>query len=124
MYEENHHYDGCLELVKGELASVKVPNIEMVRTFEELSSKNYNGYFAIFIDVWNIFKLLKGIKDSSASMDSNDVGLEDTKDFDTLNGLSIFAHYTNNTSKLTEEENRLRDEKYTQVLQKFSFEKG
>lgn len=57
-------------------------------------------------------------------MDSNDIGLEDTKDFNTLNGLSIFVHYTNNTSKLTEEENRLRDEKYTQVLQKFSFEKG
>jgi hypothetical protein len=57
-------------------------------------------------------------------MDSNDVGLEDTKGFNTLNGLLIFVHYANNTSKLTEEENRLRDEKYTQVLQKFSFEKG
>ena len=124
MDEENHHYDGCLEFVKGVLDSVKVHIIDMVSSFEYLSSKNFFCYFSIFIDVWNIFKLLKGIKDSSASMDSNDVGLEDTKDFDTLNGLSIFAHYTNNTSKLTEEENRLRDEKYTQVLQKFSFEKG
>lgn len=51
MDEENHHYDGGLELVKGELAFVKVPNIEVVRTFEELSNKNYNGYSAIFIDV-------------------------------------------------------------------------
>lgn len=42
--------------------------------------------------------------DSCASMDSNDVGLQNTKGFDFLNGLSIFAHYTNHRTKLTEKE--------------------
>lgn len=60
--------------------------------------------------------------DSCSSMDKNDVNLEDTKGFDVLNGLSIFAHYLNHSSKLTPEENELRDKMYTEALQKFSYE--
>ena len=36
-----------------------------------------------------------------ASMDSNDVDLNDTAGFNTINGVSIFPHYTNKKSKLT-----------------------
>ena len=156
MDEDKHPYDDCLEWVKGELSSVEVPYINMVRTFEELANKDYSNYSAIFIGGGNTFKLLKGIKDSGAfykikeyidnngiifggsagaiifgydinsclSMDKNDVKLEDTKGFDVLNGLSIFAHYLNHSSKLTEEENAERDQKYTDALQQFSFENG
>ena len=156
MDEKVHSYDSCLEWVKQELSCVEVPNIEMVRTFEELANKKYNNYSAIFIGGGNTFKLLKGIKDSGSfdkiknyieqdgiifggsagaiilgydikscsSMDDNDVELQDTKGFDVLNGISIFAHYTNHNPKLTEKENLLIDEKYTKSLIDFSIKKG
>ena len=66
MDENKHPYDGCLEWITGELSNVNIPSIEMVRTFEELASKDYNNYCAIFIGGGNTYKLLKGIKDSGA----------------------------------------------------------
>lgn len=152
MDEVKHPYDGCLEWVKGELSNIDVPSIEMVRTFDELASKNYFDYSAIFIGGGNTFKLLKGIKDSGAfdkikeyiqndgivyggsagaiifgydinsciSMDENKVGLVDTKGFNVLNGKSIFAHYTNRSHKLTNEENDIIEKKYTDSMIEFS----
>ena len=64
MDEDRHPYDGCFEWITGELSNVDIPKIEMVRTFDELASKNYNDYCAIFIGGGNTYKLLKGIKDS------------------------------------------------------------
>ena len=66
MDEEEMPYDGCLEWVKKELFNVDIPSIEMVRSFEELASKNYYDYGAIFIGGGNTFKLLKGLKDSGS----------------------------------------------------------
>ncbi len=66
MDEDKHPYDGCLEWITEELANVDIPKIEMVRTFNELASKNYNDYCAIFIGGGNTYKLLKGIKDSGS----------------------------------------------------------
>ena len=145
MDENKHPYDGCLEWITGELSSVKIPSIEMVRTFDELASKNYYDYCAIFIGGGNTFKLLKGLKDSGAflkirdyiehdgivyggsagaiifgydinscsAMDKNEVNLEDTKGFNVLNDLSLFAHYTNQD---TEE----KLEEYTRALQEYT----
>ena len=152
MDEVKHPYDGCLEWIKGELSTINVPSIDMVRTFDELASKNYYDYSAIFIGGGNTFKLLKGIKDSGAfdkikeyiqnggivyggsagaiifgydinsciSMDENKVGLVDTKGFNVLNGKSIFAHYTNRSHKLTDEENDQIEKKYTDSMLEFS----
>lgn len=152
MDEIKHPYDGCVEWIKGELSNVEVPSIDMVRTFEELASKNYYDYSAIFIGGGNTFKLLKGIKDSGAfekikeyinnnglifggsagaiifgydinsciSMDDNNVNLTDTKGFNVLNGKSLFAHYTNRKSKLTDEENDAIEQKYTNSMIDFS----
>ena len=148
MNEEEHPYDDCFKWIKNEISVIDIPNIEMVRTFNELYEKDYNNYSMIFIGGGNTFKLLKGIKEnncfnklkdyiyndgiifgSSAGavifgkdiksieiMDENDVALEDTKGFNLLNGKSLFVHYTNYKSKLTEEENKKLTEKYTNFL--------
>ena len=152
MDENDHPYDSCYEWIQGELANVDISSIEMVRTFDELASKNLQHYAALFIGGGNTYKLLLGLKQSGAfnrirnyinnngiviggsagavifgydiniieSMDSNDVNLTDTKGFDVLSGISIFPHYTNKKSKLTEKENEERLNKFTNSIIHFS----
>lgn len=62
--------------------------------------------------------------DIISSMDPNDVNLKDTSGFDMLSGISIFPHYTNIKSKLTEEENKNRMNKFTQSIIDFSLNNG
>ena len=62
--------------------------------------------------------------DIIASMDPNDVNLTDTEGFDVLSGISIFPHYINLNSKLTEEENQTMVEKYTNSIIEFTLKKG
>lgn len=156
MDEEEHPYDSCFEWIQEELKNVKVPYIEMVRTFEELSSKKLENYSAIFIGGGNTYKLLLGLKQSGAynniknyiendgiviggsagavifgydiniisSMDPNDVKLNDTKGFNVLSGISIFPHYTNKKSKLTDEENETRLNNFTNSIIEFSISTG
>lgn len=152
MDENEHPYDGCFEWINKELSDVNIPYIEMVKTFEELASKNYENYSAIFIGGGNTYKLLKGIKESGAfekiknyiendgiiiggsagavifgkdiniisKMDSNDVNLKDTSGFNVLNGISIFPHYTNFKSRLTEQENINRMNIFTNYITEYS----
>lgn len=54
------------------------------------------------------------------SMDPNDVDLTDSKGFDMLSGISIFPHYTNNKSKLSEHENKERLNYFTNSIINFS----
>lgn len=61
---------------------------------------------------------------SCASMDKNEVGLMDTKGFDVLNGMSLFAHYMNKSSCLSEKENEARTVEYTKALLHFSETRG
>ena len=41
MDEADYPYDGCFEWICGELSNVEHSGIEMVRTFEELTDKDY-----------------------------------------------------------------------------------
>ena len=66
MNEEEHSYDSCYEWIQGELANVDIPYIEMVRTFEELASKDLQHYAALYIGGGNTYKLLLGLKQSGA----------------------------------------------------------
>ncbi len=66
MDENDYPYDSCYEWIQGELASVSVPSIDMVRSFEELASKNLQQYSALFIGGGNTYKLLSGLKQSGA----------------------------------------------------------
>lgn len=65
MDEEEHPYDSCYEWIKKEISTIDIPNIEMVRTFDELYEKDLNKYSMLFIGGGNTFKLLKGIKESN-----------------------------------------------------------
>lgn len=53
-------------------------------------------------------------------MDTNDVDLKDTKGFNLLNDNSLFVHYTNYRSKLSEEENNKLTEKYTDFIVEYT----
>ena len=59
-------YDGCYEWITGELRAIEVPGIDMVRSAEELSTKNLNDYSFLFIGGGNTFKLLHDLKTSSS----------------------------------------------------------
>jgi dipeptidase E len=62
MDETEHPYDSCYEWIKEEISSINIPNIEMVRTFEEFADKDFNKYSLIYIGGGNTYKLLNGIK--------------------------------------------------------------
>ena len=62
MDEMDHPYDSCYRWIKEEISSIDIPNIEMVRSFEELADKDFNKYSLIYIGGGNTYKLLNGIK--------------------------------------------------------------
>ena len=62
MNEIDHPYDRCYEWIKEEISMIDIPNIEMVRTFEEFANKDFNKYSLIYIGGGNTYKLLNGIK--------------------------------------------------------------
>ena len=58
--------------------------------------------------------------DIISSMDLNDVDLKDTTGFNILNDVSIFPHYMNKKSKLTDYENEELYSRYTKSIVDFS----
>lgn len=63
---KSEKYDSCYEWIKKELKLVDVPYIEMIRSIDELISKNLHDYSALFIGGGNTFKLLNDLKVSGA----------------------------------------------------------
>ena len=59
---EANRYDSCYEWIRGELGSVDIPGIEMVRSAEELARKRLEDYSFLFIGGGNTFRLLSEIK--------------------------------------------------------------
>ena len=53
-------------------------------------------------------------------MDKNEINLTDTKGFNCLNDISVFVHYTNYKSRLSEEENKNLTEKYTNFITEYT----
>ena len=62
MNENEHPYNSCYEWIKEEISSIDIPDIEMVRSFEEFANKDFNKYSLIYIGGGNTYKLLNGIK--------------------------------------------------------------
>ena len=59
---EEEMYDSCYEWIQGELSSVDIPGIDMVRSVKELAEKDLADYSFLFIGGGNTFKLLRDIK--------------------------------------------------------------
>ena len=57
---------GCLEFMTGELADVEKAGIEMIRSTEELMSRDFPDYAALYIGGGNTYKLLRDLKESGA----------------------------------------------------------
>ncbi len=55
---EQGKYAGCYEWIKDELKNIDIPYIEMVKSADELVTKNMNDFGVIFIGGGNTFKLL------------------------------------------------------------------
>ena len=59
-------YNGCLEFMTGELSDVDKAGIDMVKTPEELMSKDFKEYACLYIGGGNTYKLLYYLKRSGA----------------------------------------------------------
>ena len=59
-------YNGCLEFMTNELSDVEKEGIDMVKSTDELMSKNFNNYACIYIGGGNTYKLLNDLKVSGA----------------------------------------------------------
>ena len=59
-------YNGCLEFMTGELSDIDKIGIDMVKTIEDLMSKNFNDYACLYIGGGNTYQLLHMLKTSGA----------------------------------------------------------
>lgn len=59
-------YSGCLEFMTNELSDIDKQGIDMVKSTDELMSKNFTDYACIFIGGGNTYKLLNDLKISGA----------------------------------------------------------
>lgn len=63
---DKQRYGGCYEWINDELKNVHIPHIDMIRSKDELASKNLLDYSFLYIGGGNTFKLLKELKASRA----------------------------------------------------------
>ena len=59
-------YSGCLEFMTNELSDIDKTGIDMVKTIDELLSKNFNDYACLYIGGGNTYQLLHMLKTSGA----------------------------------------------------------
>ena len=116
MDESVHSYDSCYEWITEELSNVDIPGIEMVRTFDELATKDYNNYCALFIGGGNTYKLLKGIKDSGVFEKIREFINNDGIVIGGSAGAVIFGNDINVISKMDPNDVELKDTKGFNVL--------
>lgn len=121
MNEIKNPYDKCFEWINKELSDVDIPSIEMVRTFDELASKNYYDYCGIFIGGGNTYKLLKGLKDSGAFDKIKDYINNDGIIYGGSAGAIIFGYDINSCLVMDPNNVDLKDTKGFNVLDGKSF---
>lgn len=117
MDEDKNNYDDCLKWINEELSNIDIPNIEMVKTFEELANKNYNNYCAIFIGGGNTYKLLKGLKDSTTFKKLKEYISNDGIVYGGSAGAIIFGYDINSCLTMDDNKVNLEDTKGFNVLE-------
>ena len=119
--EDEHPYDSCFEWIQEELKNVQIPYIDMVRTFEELASKKYNEYSAMFIGGGNTYKLLKGLKESGSFNKIKEYIENDGVVLGSSAGTVIFSEDIDIISSMDPNDVKLMDTKGFGVLNGISF---
>jgi dipeptidase E len=62
----HERYPSCFEWMQNELKAVNFSELVMVNSSQELASKDFSDYAAIFIGGGNTYKLLKELKETAA----------------------------------------------------------
>ena len=117
---EDYRYPSCLEWITKEMSSINVTNIEMVTSGEELYSKNFNDYCAIFIGGGNTYKLLKELKDSNSFNKINEYLKNDGIVFGGSAGAIIFGKDINSCKTQDPNEVNLTETSGFNVLHDYS----
>lgn len=118
---EEDKYDSCYEWIIGELKDVKAPHIEMVRSVEELSSKNLEDYGVIFIGGGNTFKLLSNLKQNDIFEKINNYLKNDGIIFGGSAGTIIFGEDLESCYLDDDNDVKLEDIKGFDILNGISF---
>lgn len=116
MNENEHPYDDCFEWINEELKSVDKTGISMVRSFEELASRNLQDYSALFIGGGNTYKLLLGLKESGAFKNIRDYIDKDGVVIGGSAGAVIFGYDINIIASMDPNDVKLKDTKGFDVL--------
>mgnify|MGYP004559927673 CR=1 FL=1 len=109
MDEVEHPYDSCYDWIKEEISSIDIPDIEMVKSFEELENKNFDDYSLIYIGGGNTFKLLNGIKKTKTYDKLGEYLLNDGIVYGSSAGSVIFGKSIDIISVMDKNEINLRD---------------
>lgn len=107
---KEERYPGCLEWITKEMSSIGITNIDMVTSKEELSSKTYTDYCAIYIGGGNTYKLLDDIKSSGSFEKIKDYLIkEDGVIFGGSAGAIIFGYDIDSCAHMDENDISLKD---------------
>ena len=113
-------YDGCYSWIKNELRNVQVPHIDMVRSAEEIVTKDLSEYGAIFIGGGNTYKLLAELKNSGAFAKIKQYLESDGIVFGGSAGAIIFGQYIDTCKYADKNDVGLRDQAGFDAINNFS----
>ncbi len=120
--ENKNYFDYCALYIGGGNTYKLLKGIKESGAFEKIKEFINNGGIVIGGSAGAV--IFGYDIDIISPMDPNDVALTDTKGFNVMNGISIFPHYTNKKSKLSEEENYIRLNNFTNAIKHFSMTNG
>ena len=116
----NNQYDDCYKWIKEELKDVKVSYIDMVKSAEEIVTKNLSEYSAIFIGGGNTYKLLSELKNSGAFDKIKQYLRNDGIIFGSSAGAMVFGQCIDTCKYIDKNDVALKDQMGFDVFNSFS----